>query len=103
MRIKKGLVTSTKMDKTAVVTVQSYKSHPKFKKRYLSTKKFYVDDPKNLLKEGQEVTIQEVKPISKLKRWVVVDEQSIGSKSKEKESAKKVEEVEEKKEEKEVK
>jgi small subunit ribosomal protein S17 len=73
MRTKKGTVTSSKMDKTVVVTVHSYKAHPKYKKRFRVSKKFYAHDPENKCKEGQEVTIKESKPLSKLKRWIVVD------------------------------
>lgn len=72
MRSKKGTVTSDKMDKTIVVTVHSYKTHPKYKKRYRVSKKFYADDPKNSFKTGDEVTIYETRPLSKLKRWSVV-------------------------------
>jgi len=47
MRTKKGLVTSDKMNKTIVVSVHTYKSHPKYKKRYRITKKFYAHDENN--------------------------------------------------------
>lgn len=72
MRTKKGIVTSDKMDKTRVVTVHSYKVHPKYKKKYRVSKKYYADDPKNTYKLGDEVTIYETRPLSKLKRWTVV-------------------------------
>lgn len=71
MRSKKGTVTSNKMDKTIVVTVHSYKTHPKYKKRYRVSKKFYAHTPENTYKIGDEVTIYETKPLSKLKRWTV--------------------------------
>ena len=47
MRTKKGLVTSDKMNKTIVVSVHTYKSHPKYKKRYRITKKFYAHDKRD--------------------------------------------------------
>ena len=72
MRTKKGIVTSDKMDKTRVVTVHSYKVHPKYKKRYRVSKKYYADDPQNTCKLGDEITIYETRPLSKLKRWTVV-------------------------------
>jgi small subunit ribosomal protein S17 len=72
MRIKTGIVTSDKMDKTVVVTVHTYESHPLYKKRYRKTKKFYAQDPENKYKVGDEVTIYETRPLSKLKRWTVV-------------------------------
>lgn len=73
MRTKKGLVTSDKMDKTIVVSVHTYKSHPKYKKRYRITKKFYAHDENNSYKEGDVVVIEETRPTSKLKRWKVVE------------------------------
>lgn len=72
MRTKKGLVTSDKMDKTIVVSVHTYKSHPKYKKRYRITKKFYAHDENNSCKEWDVVVIEETRPTSKLKRWKVV-------------------------------
>ncbi len=73
MRTIKGSVTSTKMDKTAVVSVVSYKNHPKYKKRFKSTKKFYAHDENNACKEWDVVVIKETRPTSKLKRWEVVE------------------------------
>lgn len=72
MRTIKGIVTSNKMDKTAVVSVYTYKSHPIYKKRYRVTKKFYAHDENNIAVEGEIVVIQETRPLSKLKRWVLV-------------------------------
>jgi len=69
MRTKTGIVTSKKMDKTLVLTVHSYKNHPKYKKRYRVSKKFYADNPENKYEEGDKITIYESKPLSKLKRW----------------------------------
>ena len=71
MRTKKGIVTSDKMDKTRVVTVHSYKVHHKYHKRYRVSKKYFVDDPKNSAKLGDEITIYETRPLSRLKRWTV--------------------------------
>ena len=51
MRTKKGLVTSDKMNKTIVVSVHTYKSHPKYKKRYRITRKFYAHDENNTYKQ----------------------------------------------------
>ena len=72
MRLKKGVVTSSKMNKTIVVSIDSYKSHPKYKKRFKVTKKFYAHDEENKFNEGDVVTIKETRPLSKLKRWEVV-------------------------------
>lgn len=73
MRTKKGIVTSDKQDKTVVVTVVAYKTHPKYKKRYQVSKKFYAHNEDNTVKEGDVVMIQETKPLSKLKRWTVIE------------------------------
>ena len=70
-RTKTGYVVSNKMDKTVVVKVDSYKSHPKYKKRYKVSKKFYAHTEQPI-EEGVMVTIQETRPISKLKHWLVV-------------------------------
>lgn len=69
MRTKKGIVTSAKRDKTVTVAVHSYKAHPKYVKRYRTTQKFQAHDEQNTLKEGDEVTIYETRPLSKTKRW----------------------------------
>ena len=74
MRAKKGIVSSNKQDKTIVVTVHTYKNHPKYKKRYRVSSKFHVDNPEN--KEfniGDKVEFYETRPISKLKKWTVVE------------------------------
>ena len=72
MRLKKGIVSSNKMDKTIVVSIDSYKSHSKYKKRFKVTKKFYAHDEENKFQEWDIVTIKETRPLSRLKRWEVV-------------------------------
>ena len=74
MRTIKGVVVSNKMDKTAVVEVTTYKSHPKYKKRYKVTKKFHAHDENNSAQIWDKVTIKESRPLSKLKRWVLVQD-----------------------------
>lgn len=64
------------MQKTIVVTVSTYKTHPKYKKRYRSSSKFYAHDENGAAKLGDTVTIAETKPLSKLKRWLL-DEATI--------------------------
>lgn len=71
MRTITGTVISTKMDKTIVVSVDTYKSHPKYHKKYKVTKKFYAHDETNKCVEWETVTILETRPTSKLKRWAV--------------------------------
>lgn len=73
MRTKKGIVTSVAMDKTIVVSVHTYKSDSKYKKRYRVTKKFYAHDESNSCSLWEQVTIKETKPTSKLKRWTLVE------------------------------
>lgn len=73
MRLKKGIVSSNKMDKTIVVSVDTYKNHPKYKKRFKVTTKFYAHDESNKFNIGDVVTIRETRPLSKLKRWEVVE------------------------------
>lgn len=68
----RGVVSSDKMDKTVVVTVTSTKKHPKYKKYYKTSSKFKAHDDTNEYKIGDEVVIEESKPISKDKRWIVI-------------------------------
>jgi small subunit ribosomal protein S17 len=74
MRTIKGVVVSNKSDKTIVVEVTTYKSHPKYKKRYKITKKFHAHDENNSANIGDKVVIKESRPLSKLKRWVLVQD-----------------------------
>lgn len=71
MRSKQGTVVSKSGAKTIVVAVHTYKQHPKYKKRYRTTSKFHAHDEQEQCKVGDEVTIYETKPMSKLKRWTV--------------------------------
>ena len=70
---KTGKVVSTQMTSTIVVSVDSFINHPIYRKKIRKTRRFLVHDPKNLAKLGETVTIEETRPISKLKRWVLVD------------------------------
>ena len=68
----KGVVVSDKMSKTIVVAVSRFVKHPKYGKYYKITKKYKAHDEGNVSKIGDKVTIVEVKPISKDKRFKVV-------------------------------
>lgn len=68
-----GEVVSEKMDKTIVVESVSRVPHPKFGKIVKQSKKFYVHDEKNEAKIGDRVSITETKPLSRLKRWRLVE------------------------------
>jgi len=67
-----GTVVSSKMDKTVVVRVDRVKAHPKYKKRYTTSKKYKVHDEKNKFQEGDKVVFAECRPLSKDKRWRVI-------------------------------
>ena len=68
-----GLITSDKMDKTVVVTVERLEKHPVFKKYVRRRTKFKAHDEKNECKMGDKVLIRECRPLSKDKCWRVVD------------------------------
>ena len=71
-RILKGIVVSDKSDKTLTVLVSRKVMHPVYKKYIKRSKKYSVHDENNKYKTGELVTIQENKPISKTKKWVVL-------------------------------
>ncbi|OGZ32919.1 MAG: 30S ribosomal protein S17 [Candidatus Portnoybacteria bacterium RBG_13_40_8] len=71
-RTLKGTVVSDKMDKTIVVLVERIKEHRQYRRRYRVSKKYKVHDPEKKFKIGDRVSIQECKPISKEKRWIVL-------------------------------
>ncbi len=72
-RVLKGTVISNAMDKTVIVEVVSLKAHPVYKKRYRTTKKYYVHDEENQCNTGDKISISETRPLSKTKRWRVLD------------------------------
>lgn len=72
-RILQGVVVSDKQDKTIVVKVERRFTHPLLKKTVRRTKNYHAHDEHNKAKVGDEVRIEELKPISRLKSWVLVD------------------------------
>lgn len=66
-----GTVVSNNSDKTIVVKVESVKQHPKYKKRYVVSRKYQVHDANNEYKVGDKVVFIECRPLSKNKRWRV--------------------------------
>jgi small subunit ribosomal protein S17 len=72
-RILQGTVVSDKNDKTIVVLVERRFTHPVMKKTIRRSKKYHAHDAENTFKVGDAVSIQESVPISKNKRWVVLD------------------------------
>ncbi len=68
-----GTVVSDKMDKTVVVQLVRRRLHPRVKRYTNITKKFLVDNPNNEAKIGDKVIFEETRPLSRLKRWRVVE------------------------------
>lgn len=67
----KGSVVSDKMQKTVVVAVSRLKKHPKYKKYFKVTKRFKAHDEAGEYRVGDKVVIEEIRPLSKEKRWRV--------------------------------
>ena len=76
---KVGVVVSNKMNKTIVVAVESLKKHRIYKRTYKQTKRFYAHDEENTCQIGDLVRIEETRPLSKLKRWRLVEIMKRGS------------------------
>jgi small subunit ribosomal protein S17 len=72
-RTLQGVVVSDKQDKTIVVRVERRFTHPMMKKTVRRSKKFYAHDENNEYSVGDVVWIEEHRPISRLKRWAVVE------------------------------
>jgi len=70
---KIGIVVSDKMNKTRIVKVERTTQHTKYKKTIKKFKKYYAHDEKNLTKVGDKVKIKLTRPISKLKRWEIME------------------------------
>lgn len=68
-----GIVTSNKTDKTIVVTAQTRKTHPLYKKQYTVTSKFMAHDETNQAQQGDKVSIIETRPISARKRFKLLE------------------------------
>ena len=73
-KVLRGVVTSDKMQDTAVVSVQRYVKHPKYKKYMKQNKKYHVHNPGNRAKEGDQVVIRSCRPLSKTKSFEIVFE-----------------------------
>ena len=68
-----GIVSSDKMDKTITVTVKYKEKHPIYGKFVNKTKKYHAHDEKNEAQVGDRVLLMETRPLSKLKRWRLVE------------------------------
>jgi small subunit ribosomal protein S17 len=72
-KTREGIVESTKMDKTIVVKIVDRVRHPLYDKTMQRTKKLYVHDETNDAREGDKVRVAETRPMSKQKRWRLVE------------------------------
>jgi small subunit ribosomal protein S17 len=72
-RMLEGVVVSDKQDKTVVVRVERRFTHPVLKKTVRRSKKYYAHDEKNEYSVGDVVRIEERRPLSRLKRWEVIE------------------------------
>lgn len=72
-KVRTGIVVSDRMDKTIAVKVERYIKHKMYKKYYRVSKKFLVHDPENSCGIGDMVTIMETRPLSKRKRWRLLE------------------------------
>ena len=72
-KVREGTVVSSKMQNTVVVAVIDRVQHPRYGKTMQRTKRFYAHDEANDAREGDRVRIAETRPLSKLKRWRVIE------------------------------
>lgn len=72
-KMREGIVVSTGMNKTAVVKVITRKPHPLYKKTMVRSSNLYAHDEENALRVGDRVRVAETRPLSKTKRWRLVE------------------------------
>ena len=72
-KVRQGVVVSDVNDKTIVVQIKERKAHPIYKKMMTTTKKFHAHDENNEAHIGDTVRIMETRPLSKMKRWRLVE------------------------------
>lgn len=72
-KVREGVVRSNGMDKTAVVEVTRRSRHPQYNKTVQSSTRYYVHDEDNTLNVGDKVRITETRPLSKKKRWRLLE------------------------------
>ena len=71
-KTKVGVVVSNRPDKTVVVKITRYVKHPLYKKYVRKQTKVYAHDAKNECNKGEKVVLEEIRPLSKMKRWRVI-------------------------------
>lgn len=72
-KVRKGVVVSDKRDKTITVAVERRTQHPKYKRVVKKTKNYTAHDEENACNEGDIVEIMETRPLSKTKRWRLIE------------------------------
>jgi small subunit ribosomal protein S17 len=72
-KAREGIAVSVKMDKTVVVAVTDRVRHPRYRKTLQRTRRLYAHDEANDVREGDRVRIQETRPLSRQKRWRIVE------------------------------
>ena len=72
-KVRVGKVVSCKMDKTITVAIEDHVRHPKYKKIIKRTMKLYAHDENNSCGVGDKVSVMETRPLSKMKRWRLVE------------------------------
>jgi len=72
-KVREGIVVSTKMDKTVVVAVVDRVQHSRYRKTLQRTTKLYAHDEANEVREGDRVRVAETRPMSRQKRWRLVE------------------------------
>ena len=72
-KVKEGVVVSADMNKTIVVTIERQFKHPVFGKTIRKSKKLYAHDEENKAKAGDKVIVMETRPLSKTKRWRLLE------------------------------
>jgi small subunit ribosomal protein S17 len=72
-KVREGIVASTKMDKTIIVEVESRKPHPRYGKTMARSKRYVCHDEAEDAREGDRVRIMETRPLSKNKRWRLLE------------------------------
>ena len=72
-KVRQGVVVSTAGEKTCVVKIEERKKHPLYGKMITQSKKLHAHDEENLAGVGDTVTVMETRPLSKLKRWRLIE------------------------------
>ena len=72
-KVREGMVVSNKMNQTAVIAIVERVAHHKYSKMGVRTKKLYAHDATNDVNIGDRVRVMEIRPMSKLKRWRIIE------------------------------